>query len=239
MIKNNKILILIFWLIVWQITYISINNDLVFVSPKMVFINLFEYSMEKKYWVCIFFSLLRITIGILFGFIFGIFLSFLGYGFKIFHDFFSPALMVIKATPVASFIILALVIFKTFNIPIFITFLMVMPICYFNIYEGLSSADKDLLEVTYIFKFTFWEKLKYYIFPSIAPFIRAALYTSIGLGWKAGIAAEVLSTQKYSIGGNIYSAKIYLDTTGLFTWTITVILLSFLFEGGIKKIFSR
>ena len=50
------------------------------------------------------------------------------------------------------------------------------------------------------------------------------------MGWKAGIAAEVLTVPPLSIGKNIFEAKLYLETTELFAWTLTVILLSLVIE---------
>jgi NitT/TauT family transport system permease protein len=66
--------------------------------------------------------------------------------------------------------------------------------------------------------------------PSVLPHFRAALSSALGLGWKAGIAAEVLTVPKRAIGRMIYESKLYLETTELFAWTLTVILLSFVIE---------
>ena len=52
----------------------------------------------------------------------------------------------------------------------------------------------------------------------------------MGLAWKAGIAAEVLAHAANSIGGQIYDAKIYIETADLFAWTAVVILMSVLLE---------
>jgi NitT/TauT family transport system permease protein len=52
----------------------------------------------------------------------------------------------------------------------------------------------------------------------------------LGLGWKAGIAAEVLTVPKQSMGRMISEAKLYLMTEELFAWTLTVIVLSLLLQ---------
>ena len=66
--------------------------------------------------------------------------------------------------------------------------------------------------------------------PSVLPHFRAALRSALGLGWKAGIAAEVLTVPQRSIGRMIYESKLYLETTELFAWTLTVVVLSLLIE---------
>jgi NitT/TauT family transport system permease protein len=53
------------------------------------------------------------------------------------------------------------------------------------------------------------------------------------LAWKAGITAEVLSNPAFSIGGRIYDAKVYLETTDLFVWTAVLVLISV----GLEKLF--
>ena len=46
----------------------------------------------------------------------------------------------------------------------------------------------------------------------------------------SGIAAEVIGIPDASIGEQLYYAKLYLDTGGLFAWTFVIIVASSLFE---------
>ena len=62
------------------------------------------------------------------------------------------------------------------------------------------------------------------------PYFLAACRASLGMAWKAGIAAEVLCTPKEAIGTEIYLSKMYMETTDLFAWTLTVIILSVVIE---------
>ena len=71
--------------------------------------------------------------------------------------------------------------------------------------------------------------------PTVLPYFRSALTSALGLGWKAGIAAEVLTVPQRSIGKMIYESKLYLESTSLFAWTLTVILLSLLIERILLK----
>ena len=71
------------------------------------------------------------------------------------------------------------------------------------------------------------------------PALKAACLTALGLAWKSGIAAEVLSQPKKAIGTNIYYSKVYLETPELFAWTASVIALSFLLETVVKRLLAR
>lgn len=48
----------------------------------------------------------------------------------------------------------------------------------------------------------------------------------------------MLCLPKTAVGTQLYYSKIYLETPALFAWTIVVILLSFLLEKGITRLFS-
>ena len=50
------------------------------------------------------------------------------------------------------------------------------------------------------------------------------------MGFKSGIAAEVIGVPDGSIGEGLYLAKIYLSTAELFAWTFMIIVVSTLFE---------
>lgn len=56
----------------------------------------------------------------------------------------------IKSTPVASFVILALVWIKGENLSTFIALLMVLPVIWQGVHTGLQSADPDLLEMAQV-----------------------------------------------------------------------------------------
>jgi NitT/TauT family transport system permease protein len=62
------------------------------------------------------------------------------------------------------------------------------------------------------------------------PYLLSACGVSLGISWKAGIAAEIIGIPSGSIGQMFYNAKIYFNTVDLFAWTVIVVLVSVLFE---------
>ena len=161
---------------------------------------------------------------------YGIICGILSYRFKTFKAVFSPILQLVKAVPVASFIILALVWLHAATLPIFISFLMVLPMIWTNVETGLSGIDKKYLEMAEVYKI---DKLKVFFqikMPFIMPSLISASLTALGFAWKSGIAAEVICSPNSAIGSRLYDSKIYLETPELFAWTATVVLLSILIE---------
>ena len=175
-------------------------------------------------------SFLRILLGFLLGVLFGTALAGLCWRFRLIDALARPLLGVLKSTPVASFIILALVWVKTTWLATVISFIMVLPLIYANVREGIDSADRQLLEMARGFRLSRRKTFRYCYLPAILPFFLSAISSALGFAWKSGIAAEVLGRPARAIGSQIYDSKIYLETPDLFAWTLVVILLSVLLE---------
>lgn len=137
---------------------------------------------------------------------------------------------IIRATPVASFAILALLFLSGPGFSIFIAFLMVLPLVWSNVHEGLTHLDPQLLEMARVFRLPRSAILKQIIFPSTLPYLLSAVRVGLGFCWKAGVAGEVIAIPANAIGTQLYNAKIYLETGDLFAWTAVIILLSMALE---------
>ncbi|NDO47325.1 ABC transporter permease subunit [Clostridium sp. MD294] len=226
----SKTVILFVWLLFWQFLFVIINKEILIASPISVLKTFFSLSLEFSFWYTIFCSMIRILTGYLFSVFLGILFAILCYRSKILHDFFSPAIHTMKATPVASFSILVLLWIKTDFVPIVISFLMVFPLIWTNISIGIEQTQKQYLEMAKVYRFSYFKTYRYIYIPSILPYFISACHAGIGMAWKAGIAAEVICTPNASIGRKIYETKIYLETSELFVWTICAILFSILLE---------
>ena len=226
----RKFLVAFFWLAVWELVCIIVRQEILIVSPVRVFQRLLELGMTADFWLTTFHSMLRILYGFLIAVGAGTLLAVLTHVSGIAYDLAHPILSIVKATPVASFIILALVWIKTPGVPVFTAFLMVVPVVWQNVTNGILKTDKKLLQMADSYQFGKWKTVVKVYIPSVMPFFMAACTTGMGLAWKAGIAAEVLAASRFSIGGQIYNAKIYIETADLFAWTAVVILMSVILE---------
>ena len=229
----------IIWLGIWFLASFLAGNEVYFASPVSTFKTLLSLFGEEDFFSCIFTSLLRILAGFIIGSFAGDLGAALSYKSSLFKDFSKPAVSLIKATPVASFIILALVFFNKSNIPVLTSALIVLPVTWSNIYSGFNSVDKKLIELAGVYKLSFKAKLLHIYIPSVLPYFKAAVTSGLGMAWKAGIAAEVIANPNNSIGAALFDAKIYLETDRLFAWTLIVILLSVLFEKIAVKLINK
>lgn len=225
-----KLLVLCFWVLVWEVLSRTINQELFLPSPKSVLITTLELSKSSVFWISIANSFIRIILGFGLGLTVGALLAVLSYKSKAIYELLSPLMKVIKATPVASFIILALVWISSVNLSILIAFLMVLPVSFSNILHGLQSTDEKLLEMAKVFHIGGWKRVVAIYLPAVMPFAISAISIGLGFSFKSGIAAEVIGRPINSIGINLYEAKLYLMIKELFAWTLVIILLSVLFE---------
>ena len=217
---------IVFWLLIWHIASKSVNLQILLPSPVSVLEKLVKLASTQEYWLAVGLSFVKILYGIFLGTVIALILSVMTAKVEAFKYLFSFPLYVIKSTPVASFIIMALVWVKSDNLATFITAVMVLPIVWSNMHEGISTVDKKLLEVGKCYNFTYKKTIKYIYIPHVRPFFVSSITSAAGLGWKAGIAAEVIASPKNAIGAYLKNTKVSMETEEMFAWTITIIILS-------------
>lgn len=237
--KTFRIWAVLFWLIVWEIISRMIGQEILLVSPVSVVRKLLELMFSRssdssagEFWISVLFSFSRIISGFLLASTTGILLAAFSSVSRPVRELLAPIMAVIKATPVASFIILVLIWVPSRNLSVVIAFLMVLPVIYTNILNGIDSMDPLLLEMADVFRVPPVRRIRYVYLSQLLPCLRSAFSLSLGLCWKAGIAAEVIGIPDGSIGEKLYQAKVYLETPELFAWTVVIVVLSVIFERG-------
>lgn len=234
--STRKVVIIIFWLIVWQAAAAAADNRILLAGPIQVLYAFAQNIMQPGVVRTIGSSFARIGTGFFAAFGVGLLLGVLGYRFRIVREVLEPVICVLKSVPVASFVVLLLIWFGSGRLALCISFLIVFPNVYVNTIAGLQSADTGLLEMARVFGISRRNRFFYIYRPALMPYLNSCLKISLGMSWKSGVAAEVIGLPDHSLGERLYVAKIYLDTAGLFAWTLTVILLSFLFEKAVLRL---
>ncbi len=230
--------IILFWLIVWEVLAKALNQKLLLVSPVDTAKRLFELAKTADFWKSLGSSFLHIMLGFILAALAGTLLASISRAFSLFYELISPLLSVIKATPVASFTLLVFLWIKSEYLSIFISFIMVLPVIFFGVYEGIGKADKKLIEMADVFGVSTIKKIGGIYIPATIPFLISAASVSIGFAWKSGIAAEIICITNQTVGGSLYNAKLLLETPDIFAWTVVIIAVSKLTEVLFVKLIS-
>lgn len=231
--KNNlikKIGIVLFWILIWQILTACVGNKILLAGPLDTVTAWVANVREEDFIRTCFYSVGRIGLGVLLGFMLGGILGCLGYKFRLLREILSPFMTFLKSVPVAAFAVLLLIWWGAKGLSVAVVLIVVLPLVYTNMVQGLLAADLKMLEMAKVFRVPLRKRFFYIYRPALRPFMDSCLKIALGMSWKSGVAAEVIGTPEFSIGEQMYMSKIYLDTAGLFAWTITLIFLSFLFE---------
>ncbi len=221
---------------VWYLLSAALGRAIVLPTPHAVFGKLLSLLGTADFWLACLGSVCRIFVGLLLGILIGVALASLCAVSRLVNAIFAPLVSVIKATPVASIIILMLFVMAKGAVPMVAALLMVIPIVFGNVKKGIAAVPQDRAEVATIYELTLFKRLKYLLLPSVLPYFSAACRSALGLAWKAGIAAEVICYPRHSIGANLNNAKVYLESEELYAWTIVVIVISVLIERGVVSL---
>lgn len=219
-----------FWLAVWQAAAMAVGQEVFLVSPVQTLGTLLELLPQAEFWQRIGFSAGRILLGFGLGAVSSVVLAVAAGRWAWVEALLAPVMQLVKATPVASFIILALVWVSGSSLSVLISFLMVLPVLYGAVRTGIGSADVQLLEMAKVFRLPLGRQLRAIWLPAVLPAFRQGCSVALGICWKSGVAAEVIGLPDGSIGDALYRAKITLSTGELFAWTFVIILLSAVFE---------
>ena len=226
----RRTLVVVLWIAIWEVVYLLIGSDVYFPSPLAVAQTFISLLLEKTTWVVIGYSTYRTLVALVISAVLGVLFGVACGLSRTLYDITNPLMVVLKSTPVVSVIIIAIIWFRSTDVPIFAGILMCLPIIFTGAVSGMRNTDKKLIEMCRFYRVGRFDMLYSLYFRSSVPYINASIVSTVGICWKAVAAAEVLSMPQYSIGTNLYFAKTALDPALLFAWTLIIILLSYAFE---------
>lgn len=232
-------LVAVFWLTVWHIAARAIDSSILLVGPLEVILRLADLLPTVSFWATVARSFGRIALGFSAALVAGVVLAVVAAGVGILDELLTPLVKAIRSVPVFSFIILVLIWADSAGLAAVVSFLMVMPIVYTDVREGITHRDAQLLEMAQVFDVPLVRRLLAIDVPGVWPYFLAANKVGLGLAWKSGISGEVIGLPSGTIGERMYQAKLFLSTADLFAWTLVVIILSFAVERAVLWLLGR
>ena len=229
----------VFWLGVWQLAAFAVGKELLLPSPAAVGKSLLALMQTADLYLSAGATLGRVFLGLLWGGLAGAALAFLTHFSPWADAIVSPAVRVVRATPVVSFILLVYLWVARTAIPWVIAGLMVLPVMWGSLTAGLAHMDEKLLEMGRAYRFSPLKQLRLIYLPALRSHFSAGLLTAFGLAWKSGVAAEVLCPPNRAVGSRLQQAKQGLETADLLAWTLTIVALSLALERLLRRALER
>jgi len=230
--------ILLFWIGLWWIVSLLYNNFII-PTPLDTLRVLFQLSKTSATYITIGLSLLRVLMSLFIGIGLGVLFGMLAGVSRTVRKTLQPFVLLIKSTPVVSFIIILNIYVDRELVPIVCGILLCFPIMYSNINQGYRMVDHKLIHMSSVYQVPMKRKIFRLYLPSTMPYFFAGILTSIGICWKATIAAEVLAFLPKSIGYEIFSSKNILEYDFVFAWTVIIVICSLLIEILTKQLIKK
>ncbi|CCQ93530.1 ABC transporter, permease protein [[Clostridium] ultunense Esp] len=237
--KNRKLSIVskIIIIMVWMLLSKIIDNEIIFPTVKSTFASLIDTIKEPNFLNTIKYSLIRSIIGFLISLSLAMLTGILSSISKIIYNIMVPILKFLSSVPTMAIIILALIWLSNELAPMFVGFIMVFPILYETVLNGILDVDKDIVDMAQLYKVDKITIIKDIYLPSIFLNLSLVFTSTLGINLKMVIAGEALAQPKYGIGSNLQLQKTYLNTSGVFAWIIIILLIAKLFNyliNGVK-----
>lgn len=229
----------LFWIAVWWMAACITDNELLLPAPPAVAAELGRLCTDGGFWSSIALSVCRIAAGFAAGCIAGCALAAVGARIPFVRALLSPLMTLLRSVPVASFIMLVILILKRDTLPVFICFIMVVPLVWSSVSMGLDSVPQKYKELVRAYRMSGTQRIFRLYLPWTLPYFAQGAVNAMGFAWKAGIAAEVLCQPALAVGSGIYNAKIYLQTPTLFAWTAVVVVLSLVLEKLLESLLAN
>lgn len=224
------ILGIIIFILLWFLISLKINSEIVFPNILTIIKKLIEIVLEKSFYKDLFLSLIRVFITFILSFLLSIILGILSGIFSSIRYMLMPIINFIRTIPTIPLILAAIIWFNNNTVPIFVSMLVIFPIMYDAVVNGIINVDKNLIEMSLSYNVSLKNQIKSLYIPSIKPYILTAISQSMGITWKSILAAEILALPSLGIGSKLYESHLYLDTVSLFAYCLIAVIFNGIFE---------
>ncbi len=217
------------FLIIW---YLAARNYSAVVLPSPIeTFNALKYllitnQLLTAVWASIFHIFTGFAIAVLAGTILGICAGLIPW----FRRFIAPTIAAFQGIPPIGWIVIALLWFGNGSATsIFTVAVATLPTIFISTVDGINTTDSQLLEMANLFRTPKRFLLLDIYFPHLLSYLFTALTTGIGLAFRLGIMAELLSAET-GIGAELNLARINLETAEVMAWICVVLMIILISE---------
>ncbi len=233
---KRKVLIWLFYFILWQMIAMIVNQSVILPSFLDVLNRLVYILSDVSFYNHLFITLFRVILGTLSAFVLSFIFAILSYDFKLINQALKPLVLVSKTIPNITYILLVLIWFSREMSVFFVTLLILFPVLYTQISTGLLGINPEHLEVLKLYPETYFHRLTKVIIPLIRISLFEGLKGALSLGFKVGVMAEILGQVQPGLGYLMHIARMNFETIDLFAYTAIMIMVVVLIEKSMDQI---
>jgi NitT/TauT family transport system permease protein len=224
-------------LAIWWLLYLIYPRLLP--SPTSTMNEAFRLVSDGTFFFHMFQSLRRVFVGAVIAMFFsvavGIYMGTVIMG----ERFFQPLVVLGLTIPGLMWALIAVMLFGINEwAPYFAVTVTIFPMLVINIWAGVKSLDKELLDMSHVFHFTKWMKITQVILPQLVPNIFAATRYGLGLAWKVVVVVEMFGTSN-GVGYQVMKAYQVFNMEGVIAWTLTFVIAMIFIEYGLINLAER
>lgn len=134
---------------------------------------------------------------------------------------------VCRILPSVVLIVLLLVFVPLTCLPFVIQVCVVLPLMYEQALKSLESFEQDISLFLHFYRISYWKRFRKVYLPKIFREMYKNLEGILGLCFKVTIAGELLAQEETSVGGEIFTQKMYLNLSTVFAWCFVLLVLHF------------
>lgn len=228
--KLYTILSCIFFIGLWQLIAIIINNDIFIPKIQQVAEAISIIFKDENSFKSIFSSFYRTILSYILALIFSMILGVLGVVYPFFKYLMEPINSFGKTIPIMVLVVLSLVWFDKDKTPFVVGFAISFPILYEGVRNGLMQIDKKIIDMTKIYEVSLKDKILKIYLPVMKFHFISIFVSTFSLTFKAVIAGEVHGQPKFGMGSQIQLEKVNFNTSGIFAWIVIIVALSLILE---------
>ena len=228
--KKRRFITILILIILWQSMALLVDREILIPLPSHVFTQMFNDLSDPSFYYTVFTTLFRVIKGLALAVSIALIMGVTGGLYPKVADYFSVINDIIKSIPNISYIIIILIWLGSESSVIIVSFFILFPTFYANVLLAMNSLSKDLQDVMKVYPESSYHKLIKVYLPQIYPYLLSALRVGFGLGFKVSVMAEILTQVQIGVGKQLSFDRNMLDMTGIFAWTIWIIIISLLVE---------
>lgn len=213
-----------------------IHNTFILPTPILVIRKMFIQIQSGNFFETIGLTVYRTLFSVFVSFVSGVLVSFLVLKVNKIEKFIKQIILFIQSVPNVTFIILFMFWFSKESIVFMVSFLLLFPVVYQNTIHTLKQIQLEWYDVLKIYPQEKSIILRKIFIPILKPIFVGTLSSTVSMGFKVGVMAEILSQVHNGIGRRMQLARLDVDLASVIAWTIWLFICVYVCEKIIQKL---